>query len=320
MRADNSRHVIAAARRRAEQTRQRAIAALRRMDATGQRITFDAVSRASWRLRSWLYAQDDLRAQIEQLRQRHPAAPRPRFLLSGNGPPIPRLRRLEAATRPHPPSGSRQPATPRRPRPGAGRTPGPPTCSARPVAATRRRTTHRKSSDRAESHFAQPVDNTVLIASPQVKVMTESRSQDNGRKRHIAVDAIGLLLAVVITAALSPGPRRGPGRCWNLRPRLRPQVWLAWADGGYAGKLAAWARPTLEASDCADRRASAGAARLRGPAPPLGRRAARCAWISRAPALRPRLRAPARKPRSHGLVGHDRPHDPAPRRRAPKPE
>ena len=46
MRADNSRHVIAAAHRRAEQTRQRAVTALRRMDATGQRITFDAVSRA----------------------------------------------------------------------------------------------------------------------------------------------------------------------------------------------------------------------------------------------------------------------------------
>jgi hypothetical protein len=45
MRADNSRHVTAAARRRAEQTRERAVAALRRMDATGQRISFDAVAR-----------------------------------------------------------------------------------------------------------------------------------------------------------------------------------------------------------------------------------------------------------------------------------
>ena len=44
MRADNSRHIIAAARRRAEQARQRAITALRRMDATGQPVTFDAVA------------------------------------------------------------------------------------------------------------------------------------------------------------------------------------------------------------------------------------------------------------------------------------
>lgn len=45
MPADNSHHIVAAARRRAEQTRQRAIAALRHMDATGQRISFDAVAR-----------------------------------------------------------------------------------------------------------------------------------------------------------------------------------------------------------------------------------------------------------------------------------
>ena len=74
MRADNSRHVTAAARRRAEQTRERAVAALRRMDATGQRISFDAVARHAGVSRSWLYTQDDLRAEIERLRQRHPAA------------------------------------------------------------------------------------------------------------------------------------------------------------------------------------------------------------------------------------------------------
>jgi uncharacterized protein DUF6262 len=99
MRADNSRHVIAAAARRAEQTRQRAIAALRRMDATGQRITFDAVAREARVSRSWLYAQDDLRAEIERLRQRNPAVP------SASAPPQRQrasdsslLRRLEAAT------------------------------------------------------------------------------------------------------------------------------------------------------------------------------------------------------------------------------
>jgi Family of unknown function (DUF6262) len=99
MRADNSRHVIAAARRRAEQTRERAIAVLRRMDATGQRITFDSVSRAAGVSRSWLYAQQDLRAEIQRLRQRHPATP------PAQAPPhrqrasdISLLRRLEAAT------------------------------------------------------------------------------------------------------------------------------------------------------------------------------------------------------------------------------
>jgi hypothetical protein len=99
MRADNSRHVVAAARRRAEQTREHAIAALRRMDATGQRISFDAVAREAGVSRSWLYSQDHLRAEIERLRQRHPAA------LSAPVPPQRQrasdsslLRRLEAAT------------------------------------------------------------------------------------------------------------------------------------------------------------------------------------------------------------------------------
>ena len=55
MRADNSAHIIAAARRRADDARRRAAAALRRMDASGQPVTFSAGFS-----RSWLYAQDDL--------------------------------------------------------------------------------------------------------------------------------------------------------------------------------------------------------------------------------------------------------------------
>jgi len=97
MRADNSRHVTAAARRRAEQTRERAVAALRRMDATGQRISFDAVARHAGVSRSWLYTQDDLRAEIERLRQRHPAgSPAPPQRQRASDPSL--LRRLEAAT------------------------------------------------------------------------------------------------------------------------------------------------------------------------------------------------------------------------------
>src|SRR5271166_6584563 len=99
MRADNSRHVIAAAHRRAEQTRQRAVTTLRRMDATGQRITFDAVSRAAGVSRSWLYAQQDLRAEIQRLRQRHPATPPPPVPLQRQrASDTSLLRRLEAAT------------------------------------------------------------------------------------------------------------------------------------------------------------------------------------------------------------------------------
>jgi len=99
MRADNTCYVIQAAQHRAQQTRQRAVTTLRRMDAAGQRITFDAVSREAAVSRSWLYAQDELRAEIERLRQRHPAAaaaPVPPQRQRASETSL--LRRLEAAT------------------------------------------------------------------------------------------------------------------------------------------------------------------------------------------------------------------------------
>ena len=64
MRADNSHHVIAAARQRSKATKRRAIAALRVLDNTGTQVSFDAVAREAKVSRSWLYAQPDLRAEI----------------------------------------------------------------------------------------------------------------------------------------------------------------------------------------------------------------------------------------------------------------
>ncbi|HJT04962.1 MAG TPA: DUF6262 family protein [Pseudonocardiaceae bacterium] len=75
MRADNSRHVIAAARQRSESTRRRAVAALRHLDNTGTPVTFDAVARQARVSRSWLYNQPDLRTEIERLRHRQQPAP-----------------------------------------------------------------------------------------------------------------------------------------------------------------------------------------------------------------------------------------------------
>jgi transposase len=63
----------------------------------------------------------------------------------------------------------------------------------------------------------------------------------NGRKRHIAVDTGGLLLAVVITAASVQDRDGGRPLLWNLH-RARTKIVLVWADAGYATrKLAAWA-------------------------------------------------------------------------------
>src|SRR6266487_482964 len=99
MRADNSHHVIAAARHRAAATRKRAVAALRRMDKAGASITFDSLAKQARVSRSWLYNQPDLRAEVERLRARQ----RP----SSQSRPVPDrqrasdaslLRRLQAAT------------------------------------------------------------------------------------------------------------------------------------------------------------------------------------------------------------------------------
>ena len=68
----------------------------------------------------------------------------------------------------------------------------------------------------------------------------------NGRKRHVAVDTLGLVWAVVVHSAAvqdRDGGRRVLGvlavmRACGLLPRLK----LIWADAAYAGKLVEWAR------------------------------------------------------------------------------
>ena len=80
MRADNTRHIIDSARQRRELTRAKAIQALRTLDAAGTPVTFETVARTAEVSRSWLYAQPDIRAEIERLREasrRAPATPIP---------------------------------------------------------------------------------------------------------------------------------------------------------------------------------------------------------------------------------------------------
>jgi transposase len=67
----------------------------------------------------------------------------------------------------------------------------------------------------------------------------------NGTKRHIAVDTAGLLLTVLVTAASVQDRDAAKPLLWNLR-RAFPSVRLAWADGGYAGKLVTWAASKLK--------------------------------------------------------------------------
>ena len=66
----------------------------------------------------------------------------------------------------------------------------------------------------------------------------------NGRKRHIAVDTGGLLLAVVVTIAGIQDRDAAHRLLTQLRDRFST-VGLVWADGGYAGRLVIWARKVL---------------------------------------------------------------------------
>jgi hypothetical protein len=98
VRADNTRHIIAAARHRRELTRAKAVQALRVIDAEGVPVTFEAVAAAAGVSRSWLYSQPDIRTEIERLRSlsgRAPATPVPSRQRSSDAS---LLRRLEAAS------------------------------------------------------------------------------------------------------------------------------------------------------------------------------------------------------------------------------
>jgi transposase len=98
-----------------------------------------------------------------------------------------------------------------------------------------------------------PLPTAAVIDSQSVRgsdtVPTTSRGYDagkkiNGRKRHIAVDTNGLLLAVVVTVA-GIQDRDGAVRLLSALSAKLSTVRLVWADGGYSGRLLPWAKHVL---------------------------------------------------------------------------
>lgn len=63
----------------------------------------------------------------------------------------------------------------------------------------------------------------------------------NGRKRHILVDTMGLVLVAVVHGA-NIQDRDGAKLVLEKAKPLFPQLKKIWADGGYAGKLVEWTR------------------------------------------------------------------------------
>ena len=96
MPADNTAHLINAARRRHELTRAKAIRALRELDHAGGHVTFEIVARTARISRSWLYSQPDIKDQIQQLRTRGTSAPTVPARQRASDASL--LRRLEAAS------------------------------------------------------------------------------------------------------------------------------------------------------------------------------------------------------------------------------
>ena len=65
----------------------------------------------------------------------------------------------------------------------------------------------------------------------------------NGRKRHLLVDTLGLIIAVVVHPADTQDRDGARQLLAKVRGRL-PRLQLIWADGGYAGKLVDWVQST----------------------------------------------------------------------------
>jgi transposase len=79
---------------------------------------------------------------------------------------------------------------------------------------------------------------------PSASAGYDAAKKTKGRKRHIATDTMGLLLAVVVTAAHIQD-RDGAHRLLTaLRARFST-VSHIWVDGGYAGRLVTWANKIL---------------------------------------------------------------------------
>jgi transposase len=98
-----------------------------------------------------------------------------------------------------------------------------------------------------------PAPTAAVIDSASVRgadtVPARSRGYDagkrvNGRKRHLAVDTSGLLLAVVVSIA-GLQDRDGAVRLLAALRAKFSTVGLVWADGGYAGRLVDWAKAVL---------------------------------------------------------------------------
>ena len=106
----------------------------------------------------------------------------------------------------------------------------------------------RLAQSRAAAPSAAIVDSQSVRAAETVGKATrgyDAGKKVPGRKRHIAVDTMGLLLAVLVTPASTQDRVAARSLLRRMRNTTGRRVVLVWADGGYTGTLLHWARTTL---------------------------------------------------------------------------
>ncbi|WUD63498.1 IS5 family transposase (plasmid) [Nocardia sp. NBC_00511] len=91
------------------------------------------------------------------------------------------------------------------------------------------------------------IDSQTVRAAETVGAATrgwDAAKKMNGRKRHIIVDTLGLLLVVHVTAA-NIQDRDGARAALTRLRELFTAIMLVWADGAYSGHLVGWAHQKL---------------------------------------------------------------------------
>lgn len=106
----------------------------------------------------------------------------------------------------------------------------------------------RKCAGRKPAPSASIIDSQTVRGTDTVGINSrgyDAGKKTNGRKRHIAVDTLGLLLVIMVTPASTQDRAGGKTLLWLLCQQF-PSIRRTWADGGYTGKIVTWAKSRFE--------------------------------------------------------------------------